>query len=873
MTARRIATLLLLLAMVSVSAWGAITITNGAPTSPVVIGQSYSFQFTASVPATWTLTGGALPPGLTLFSNGLLSGQQLKQVDTFSFTVTATPTDPAQLPAVTGCTAVVGVNCNIVVNNGPPVIDKTTFNPKAGVGIAYSDQLGVLGGTGPFTWLLTPATNDGISISSSTGLLSGTPVSSGSVSLNVKVSDSVGAFTSTVLQLNVIGIDTATLPPGAKGTAYSQFLQASGGVLPLSWTLSGDSPLPPGLSLSSNGVISGTPTTDGTYPFSVTVTDVTQNSITKALTIVIDSTFRIITTTLPNATIGAAYSQFLQASGGVLPLSWTLSGTTPLPPGLSLSNNGVISGTPTTNGSYPFSVTVTDFTQMSATKALTIVVGSGFSITTATLPNATIGTAYSQTLQAAGGVLPLSWSLSGTTPLPPGLSLSTTGIISGTPTTNGTYPFSVTVTDSTQISVAKVLTIVVGPTLSITTATLPNAAIGISYSQTLVATGGAPAYTWSASGLPPGLTLDPATGILSGTPTAVGPQTISVTVTDTTKGTASARLALTIDTLAISTTALPNGFTSVAYSGALAVSGGQTSLAWAITSGSLPNGLTLNPATGAITGTPNTAGSFPFTVAVSYTPASPSAVSVSQAFTIQIVTVPTLTFTGFPTAAGQQLPLAGTISTGYPLDITGTLQVTFAPAAGLPDDPNIQFVQSTASSRQVAFTIAAGSTQATFKNGATRLASGTVAGTITITTTALTDSSGASITPPAPSTITINPTAPVITKVVITNATSSGFTVSVTGYSTPRDMTSALFTFTPTTGTTLGATTATVQLGTAFTNWYGTTTSNAYGSQFTVSVPFTFTSTGVISAAPVAALTVSLTNSKATSTTSGSVSP
>lgn len=692
MTARRIPTLLLFLAMASVSAWGAITITNGNPTSPVIVGQSYSFQFTASSPATWSVVGD-LPKGTTLSPGGLLSGLQLTQAGTFGFEVTATPTDPAQNPP-----AIEGYS--IVVNNGPPTVDKSTFNPKAGVGVAYSDQLGVLGGKGPFTWLLAPGNNDGISINSSTGVLSGTPVSSGNVSLIVQVSDSTG-FTSTLLQLNVIGIDTTTLPAGA------------------------------------------------------------------------------------------------------------------------------------------------------------------------------IGTAYSQTLQASGGVLPLTWNLSGAAPLPPGLGLSSAGVISGTPTANGTYPFSVTVTDSTQNTVTKALVIVIGTALSITTATLPNAAIGINYSQTLQATGGAPAFTWSATGLPPGLTLDAATGTLSGTPTAVGPQAISVTVTDTAQGTATARLTLTIDTLVISTTSLPNGFTNVAYTAALAVSGGQSSLAWTVTTGTLPNGLNLNAATGAITGTPTAAGSFPFTVTVSYTPASPNPVSVSQAFTILITTTPTLTFTGLPTAAKQQSTLIGTISNTYPLNISGTLQVTFAPASGLPDDPNIQFVPTTAGpgTRQVAFTIASGATQATFTNGPYVLATGTVAGTITITTTALADSSGASLTPPAPSTITINPTAPVITKVAIANASSGGFTVSITGYSTPRDMTSALFTFTPTTGTNLGSNTVTVPLGTAFTNWYGTPTSVAFGSQFTVSVPFTFTSTGVISAAPVAALTVSLTNSKATSTTSGSVSP
>jgi len=689
MTTRRILTLLLLLAMASVSAWG-IAITNGAP-PPGVIGQSYNFQFTADAGATWSMTGLPAGLGLTLSSSGLLSAPQLRQIGQFPFTVTATAT------AVGG--GAVTTDYLLVVNNGPPTVDRTTFNPKAGVGVAYSSQLGVLGGKPPFQWLLGPGNNNGISIAASTGLLSGTPVSSGIVSLIVQVSDSSSAFGNAQLQLNVIGIDTTTLPAGAIGTAYSQTLQASGGVAPLVWTLTGTSPLPPGLALNSSGIISGSPTANGTFPFSVAVTDSTQNSVTKSLIIVI---------------------------------------------------------------------------------------GSALSITTATLPNATIGIAYSQTLQA---------------------------------------------------------------------------------------TGGSPAYTWSATGLPPGVTLGATTGTLSGTPTAVGPQDISVTVTDTALGTATTRLTLTINTLVISPTSLPNGSTNAPYSAALGVTGGQTSLAWTVTTGSLPNGLNLNATTGAIAGTPTAAGSFPFTVTVSYTPASPTPVSVSQPFTILIATTPTLTFTGLPTAAGQQSTLVGTISNAYPLNITGTLQLTFAPASGLPDDPNIQFMFASAtSSRQAAFTIPAGSTQATFTNGTTRLATGTVAGIITIATTALADSDGVPIAPPAPSTITINPTAPAITKVTADPPTTTGFNIFVTGYSTPRDMTSVVFHFVAPTGTTLAAADITVPLTSAFTSWYGSPASNAFGSQFTLKVPFTFTGPAG-STVPYTAVRVEMVNSRATSATFGPVSP
>jgi hypothetical protein len=138
----------------------------------------------------------------------------------------------------------------------------------------------------------------------------------------------------------------------------------------------------------------------------------------------------------------------------------------------------------------------------------------------------------------------LGRSLAGTSTLPPGLNLSAQGQIAGTPTLYGTFPFQVHVTDaaakltatqSFSISITSILTVT-------TTSPLPNAAIGAAYSQTLQATGGATPYTWSATGLPAGLQVDSATGILSGTPTVGGTSTISVTVTDATRGTATASL-------------------------------------------------------------------------------------------------------------------------------------------------------------------------------------------------------------------------------------------------------------------------------------------------------------------------------------------
>lgn len=245
----------------------------------------------------------------------------------------------------------------------------------------------------------------------------------------------------------------------------------------------------------------------------------------------------IMTSSLADGTIGVAYSQSLAATGGTPPYSFDLApGSTALPPGLSLSAAGLISGTPTTAGTYPFTARVTDSAAKSSTKALSIEVGTPVTITTTSLPDGVAGQAYSQTLAATGGTTPYSWSIVAGS-LPPGLTLgSSTGTISGTPTTAGTYNFTAQVTDGATPARTDqhALSIVIQPGLSIITSSpLSPCKVGSTCTRTIEAAGGTPLYTWTivSGSLPPELTLS-STGTITGAPSKPGNYAFTVQVTD-----------------------------------------------------------------------------------------------------------------------------------------------------------------------------------------------------------------------------------------------------------------------------------------------------------------------------------------------------
>jgi len=242
----------------------------------------------------------------------------------------------------------------------------------------------------------------------------------------------------------------------------------------------------------------------------------------------------------PRAIVGRPYTDRLVATGGLQPITWAVTGGA-LPPGVALaSTTGVISGQPTKDGVYDFTVTTTSGT-LTTQKSFTIVAVRPVVIATnATLPRAVTGTTYSQTLAADGGVGTVSWSIASGA-LPTGLALgSTTGTLAGTPTVAGTYEFTVLAASDTLRDTRK-FTVIITAQVAITSASQRRGAVmGAVFEDTLRATGGNDAFDWRLTdgASPPGLTLAP-NGVLSGMPTTSG--TFRFTVTATSDGLAAQR--------------------------------------------------------------------------------------------------------------------------------------------------------------------------------------------------------------------------------------------------------------------------------------------------------------------------------------------
>ena len=386
----------------------------------------------------------------------------------------------------------------------------------------------------------------------------------------------------------------------------------------------------------------------------------------------------VTTSSLPTGQTGSTYTATLQAQGGTPPYKWSLTSGA-LPAGLLLnSTTGAISGTPKQSvANLPLSFTVTDSsaTPLSAAVTLSLTVtatSSGITITTQSLPNGQIGVAYSATLAATGGTAPYTWTLTSGT-LPAGLALNG-ATITGTPTaavSATALAFKVMDSSSPALTQTATLPMTIFPAgLVITTTSLPSGQLNASYSAALTAVGGTSPYTWSLTSgtLPIGLSLNASTGAIIGTPTVTASaQSVTFKVTDSSSPALvqSATLTLTVSpaALVITTTSLPNGEITMPYNATLTATGGTTPYSWKVTSGTLPAGLTLNAATGTITGTPTTTVTntpLTFMVTDSAVPALTKSANL------------TLTITGLGTFTVSVSPLRAALTITQPLNITAT---------------------------------------------------------------------------------------------------------------------------------------------------------------------------------------------------------
>ncbi len=453
-------------------------------------------------------------------------------------------------------------NNNECQRTGGTLSITTTNLPDATVGQEYNHFVTVSGGATPYTFYM--ASGDappGLDLHED-GSVSGTPTTTGQFTFTVEVNDSSAPAQSATeiikitvkpagSSVNPLKIETRSLPDGAVGKQYSQPIRVSGGTTPYTFYMaSGDAP--PGLDLHEDGSVSGIPTTTGQFTFTVEIDDSsvpnpfikTQDFTLEVTAVATVPPLTISTVNLPDAIIGADYSQPLVVEGGTTPYTYSTVG--PMPAGLNLLSSGSIAGKPITAGVYVFTFYVEDSTsptKKSVTKQLSIkvvtaaagvvisnVAASNITATGATITWTTDKPSTSQVEYGTSSSFGSSTTIDNTPKT--NHSVTVTGLI---PNTAYSYRAKSSVTGFNAVSSTNTFrTIATAVTLSITTSSLPDGLAGREgYGRQVEASGGTTPYAFSIStgSLPPGLIIS-ANGIISGTPTTAGTYNFTIRVED-----------------------------------------------------------------------------------------------------------------------------------------------------------------------------------------------------------------------------------------------------------------------------------------------------------------------------------------------------
>ena len=671
----------------------------------------------ATAPTTFAVTSGALPDGLTLSASGELSG---KPVETGSFTFTVSATD------ANGCVGTRGYTIRVFCGNLK--ISPATL-PAGTVGAPYTTvRFTVAGGSGSGDWSAT-GLPPGLTLSAS-GQLSGTPTTAGSYAVTVRYEDStgcVGTATYTVTVCNTLDVGPTSLPAATAGVAYGPAtFSVSGASGAATWSVTAGA-LPAGVALdASTGALSGTPTVVGSFPFTVTATDTLGCRGSAAVTLVVNCpTIAVSPASLSGGTAGVAYvPATLTQTGAVGAVAWSVTAGA-LPAGLSLSPAGVLSGTPTVVGAFNSTATATDANGCTGSRPYSLTIACP-TITLGPLVPATgtAGVAYSATLSQAGGVGAVTYAVTAGA-LPAGVSLLPTGALTGTPLVTGPFSFTVTATDANGCTGTQGYTLTIAcPTIAVSPASVAAGTAGVAYAPvTFTQTGGVGTITWSVIGtLPNAMSLDPGTGILSGTPLQTGSFPVTVRATDVNGCVGDRAIVLTVacPTITVGPASVPSGIAGVVYPGAaFTQTGGVGAITWSVT-GALPSGMSLDPGTGVLSGTPLQTGSFPITIratdanscfgerAVTLTIQCPT-ITVGASGPISGVegsAITPVTFTQSGGVGGIAWSSAGTLPSGLTFSLAGVL--SGIPDAGSAGSYTVTFIATDANG-------CTGSTQVTFR--------------------------------------------------------------------------------------------------------------------------------------------------------------
>ncbi len=465
-----------------------------------------------------------------------------------------------------------------------------------------------------------------------------------SYGIRIKITDSSGSYSyrDYTIKIGKLTISEAvgTKFYGMIGEQYSLALNASGGIGNISWTINSGS-LPPGLLLNSaTGMVFGVPSASGSYTFTVKAEDAAGHIKIKSYNLVIYEQLIIVNTTLSNWTVNTPYSVSISATGGTGSYYYSMNSTN----GLSInSSTGLISGTPILAGTFVYTVTVTDSLGFTTNKNFTIVINELPKISSPDVVYLFAGLTPTFSLSVNNGTAPFNWSvLAGSIS---GITINNDGTLSGTPL-SGDYTVTVKVTDNAAQSDTKGIIFKVINPLNITTepsSTSFNGIVNIPFKIFLDGSGGVSPYNWSINANIPGLSLTSMAGrgMLSGVPTSVGDYPVKISLIDSKGNKKETEFLITIyPELKITNNNLKNGVLGDSYLDQFLITGGSGNYSYAITSGTLHTGVSLNPSTGIISGTPTESGTKAFRLALTDVTAN---LTIEKDFTLSVYQRPIIT--------------------------------------------------------------------------------------------------------------------------------------------------------------------------------------------------------------------------------------